>query len=82
MQFLVVLIGVALVVKFWPLIVGLLGLVAAVHFGRRAVDRHAERVEADRRRVAGLRGRAEAQHNWMLQGDERRLYGEYSPAAV
>jgi hypothetical protein len=82
MQFLVVLIGVALVVKLWPVIVGTLGLIAAVYWGRRAVDRHAERVEADRRGLAGLCGRAEAQHNWTLQGDERGLYGEYPPAAI
>jgi hypothetical protein len=32
--------------------------------------------------LAGLRARAEAQHNWVLQGDERGLYSEYPPAAI
>jgi hypothetical protein len=66
MQFVIVLIGVALVVKFWPVIAETIGLIVAVYWGRRMVDRHAERVEAQRRRVAGIVGRAEAQHNWTL----------------
>jgi hypothetical protein len=72
----------ALVLKYWPLIVGVICLTAAVYFGRRVADRHAGRVEAERCRLAGLRVRAEAQHIWALQGDERGWFGEYPPAAI
>ena len=82
MQFLVVLVVSALVVKFWPVLVGGIGMIVAVYWGRRVADRHAERIEAERRRLAGLMGRADAQHNWTLQGDDRGLYGEYPPVAV
>jgi hypothetical protein len=80
MQFLVVLVGVALVVKFWWLIAASVGMFFAVHWTRRAVDRHAERVEAERRRLAGLVARADEQHNWVMQGDPHGTFGEY-PAA-
>ena len=82
MQFLVVLVVSALVVKFWPVLVGGIGMIVAVSWGRRVADRHAERIEAERRRLAGLMGRADAQHNWTLQGDDRGLYDEYPPVAV
>jgi hypothetical protein len=49
----------------------------AAHWTRLAVDRHAERVEAERRRLAEIVARADRQHNWVLQGDERGVYGEY-----
>jgi hypothetical protein len=35
---------VGLVVKFWPVMVGVIGLIVAAYWGRLAVDRHAERV--------------------------------------
>jgi hypothetical protein len=73
---LVALIGVALILKFWPVIVGIVCTIVAAHWGRRVVDRHAERVNAERRRVAELVGRADRQHNWVLQGDPRGTFGE------
>jgi hypothetical protein len=76
MQFLVVLIVAALVVKFWWLIVAVVGMFCAAHWTRLAVDRHTERVEAERRRLAGLVARADRQHNWVMQGDPRGTYGE------
>jgi hypothetical protein len=78
--FLAVLIGVALVVKFWPVIVGVVGVIVAVDWGRRVVDRHADRVAAERRRVAGLVARANREHQWVLAGDPRGTYGEFPPA--
>ena len=72
----------ALAVKYSWLIVSIIGVIVAVHWGRRAVDRHAERVEAERRRLAGFVARADQQHAWVMQGDERRVYGELSPAPV
>lgn len=80
--FLALLIGVALVVKYWFVIAGGIGVIVAVHWGRHAVDRHAERVEAERRRLAELVARADEQHAWVMQGDERGVYGEFSPAPV
>jgi hypothetical protein len=79
---LVALIVAALVVKYWWVIVAVVGVIVAVHWGRRAVDRHAERVEAERRRVAGLVTRADRQHAWVMGGDERGVYGELSSAPV
>jgi membrane protein implicated in regulation of membrane protease activity len=76
------LIVVALIITYWVAILFAIGSVAAMYLGRRAVESHAGRVDAERRRRAGLRGRAEAQHNWTLQGDERGLYGEYPPTAI
>ena len=71
------LIAVSLAVKLFWWIVGIVGVIVAVHWGRRAVDWHAERVEAERRRLAGLVARADQQHRWVLAGDERGVYGEY-----
>jgi hypothetical protein len=80
MQFLALLVVVALAVKFWWLIAAAVGMFCAVHWTRRAVDRHVERVEAERRRLAGLVARADQQHNWTMQGDPRGMFGEF-PAA-
>jgi hypothetical protein len=49
MQFVALLVVVALVVKFWWLIVG---VIAVGYWGRRVADAHAERVDAERRRLA------------------------------
>jgi hypothetical protein len=38
-QVLAVLIAVALVVKFWPLIVSVIGVIVAAYWGRRFADR-------------------------------------------
>lgn len=74
---LAVLICAALVVKFWWLIAAVVSMFCAVHWTRRAVDRHTERVEVERRRLAGLVARADEQHAFVLAGDERGIYGEY-----
>jgi hypothetical protein len=77
MQLVALLLVVGLVVKFWPVMVGVIGLIVAAYWGRLAVDRHAERVEAERRRLAGLLARTDQQHRWVLASDERGVYGEY-----
>jgi hypothetical protein len=83
MQFVVLLVAVGLVVHFWWLIGGVVGLIVAGYLARRAVDRHIERVDAERRRVAELVARADRQHNWVMQGDPRGTYGdEYTAAPV
>ena len=73
---LAVLIGVALVVKFWPVIVGVIGILPAVHWGRRVAGRYVERIEAERRRLVGIVARADQQHAWVMQGDLRGTFGE------
>jgi hypothetical protein len=76
------LIAVALVVKFWPVIVAVVGVIAAGYWGRRVADRHAARVEAERSRLAGLVARPDQQHDWAMQGDPRGTYGVEFPAAT
>lgn len=76
---LALLVVVALVVKFWWLIAGIIGLIVAGYCARRAVDRHAEHVEAERRWLAGLVARADQQHAWVMADDERGVFGEYQP---
>jgi hypothetical protein len=75
-QFVVLLVVVALVVKFWWLIAGIVGVIVAVHWGRRLADHRAARVEAECRRLAGLVDRADQQHVWVMQGDPRGTFGE------
>jgi hypothetical protein len=77
-----VLIAAARVVMFWPVLVGIIGLIAAAHWTRRAVDRRAERVVAEGSRLAGLVARADQQHAWTMQGDSRDTFGEYPAAAI
>jgi hypothetical protein len=82
MEFFALLLLVGIVVRYWYLIAAVAGMMVAAHWTRPAVDRHIERVEAERRRVAGLVARADQQHAWVMQGDERGVYGEFSPAPV
>lgn len=82
MQLVALLVVVALVIKFWWLIAGIIGLVAAGYWGRRLADGHAERVAAERRRLAGLVTRADQQHAWIRAGDERGVFGEFPSAAT
>jgi len=53
-----------------------------MYLGRRAVESHAQRVEAERRRLAGLVARADAQYRMAVEGDERGVFGEFPPAAI
>jgi hypothetical protein len=71
-------VGAVLYVSPW--IVGIVGVAVAVHWARRAADRHADRVEAERRRLAGLVARADQQHEWVLAGDPRGVYGDETVA--
>jgi hypothetical protein len=75
-EFVALLVAVGLVVKFWWLLVGVVGMIVAAHWTRLAVDRHFARAAAERRRVAELVARADRQHNWVMQGDPRDTYGE------
>jgi len=59
-----------------------IGSIAAMYLGRRAVESHAQRVEAERRRLAGLVARADAQYRMAVEGDERGVFGEFPPATI
>jgi nitrate/nitrite transporter NarK len=84
MQLVALLIVAALVVKFWPYIVGTVAgivvIVWLVRYGMRAADLSWEREQSKRRRLAELAARADQQHEWVMRGDPRGTYGEY-PAA-
>ena len=41
----------------------------------------AHRVDARAARLAAIQARADQQHQWVLQGDERGVYGQY-PASL
>lgn len=46
----------------------------------QSTHRAAAAAEADRQ--AAIVARADEQHNWVMQGDERGMYGRYPPAAI
>ena len=73
------LVGAGLVVKLWPMIVAVVVVAVAARLTRRAVTHRAERVEAERRLLAGLVQRADQQRALLLAGDERGgTFGEFS----
>jgi hypothetical protein len=76
------LIGVAVVGTVWAVIVGSVCVAGALRWAHRVADRRAERIEAQRRRLAGLAARADEQNSLVMQGDERGVYGEFPPAAA
>jgi hypothetical protein len=80
--FLAALIGVVTVVTVWAVIVGSVSVAVGVRWAHRVGDRRAERIEAQRRRLAGLAAQADEQHHLVMQGDERGVYGEFPPAAA
>jgi hypothetical protein len=65
-------------VTVWAVIIG--AICVAVALRRRHL--RAERIEARRRRLAGLAARADEQNRLVMQGDERGVYGEFPPAAA
>jgi hypothetical protein len=82
MQFIVLLLAVGLVVRYWWLVAAVVGMIVAAYWARLAVDRHLAGVAAQRRRLAGLAARADRQHNWVMQGDPRGTYGDEYPAVT
>ena len=78
----VVLLVVGIVASCWSGIVAALGavvlfvalLAGAFYLARRVDARHEDR--------AALVARADQQHEWVLAGDERGTYGDYTPTRV
>jgi hypothetical protein len=81
-ELLALLFAVGVVVKFWFIIGAIIGPVVGAHSIRLAMDSHFARVEAERRRAAGLVAQADRQHDWVMQGDLRGTYSEYPPLPV
>lgn len=75
-----VLLLIGFVAKFWWLIVLVL---AAIVAGAMLWLRRRRRLEAAgrrRREQAALVARADQQHGWVLEGDDRGVYGDYPPS--
>jgi hypothetical protein len=78
-KFLGLLILAALVVKFWPWIVGAVVLWLLVRAVLRAGDRVEEQQAESARRAADLLGRCDREHALWMRGDDRGFYGQYPP---
>jgi hypothetical protein len=65
-------------VTVWAVIIGAVFVAVAVRWAHR----RAERIEAQRRRLASLAARADEQNCLWMRGDERGVYGEFPPAAA
>jgi hypothetical protein len=66
---------VGLVIKFIWWILGALALVAAYYVIRAAVRQNNAATAVRHQRMAELAARADQQHNWVMQGDDRGTYG-------
>ena len=66
---------IALIIKLFWWIVGALALVVLFFVVRAIVRESRNRRAAHVRYCAKLAARAEQQHNWVLQGDDRGVYG-------
>ncbi|HEY2447383.1 MAG TPA: hypothetical protein VGI49_00955 [Mycobacterium sp.] len=75
-----ILILIALIVRLIWWILGVTALVVLFYVVRGQMSAALARAEADARRAAQIAARAEQQHRWVLQGDERGVYGEYPVA--
>jgi hypothetical protein len=82
------LIVVALVIKFWPWILGTTLLWWLIKYGlpagRRAIRKRQAETQAENERIARrnaeLVARADAEHNALMSGDiETGMYGQYQP---
>lgn len=69
------LILVGLAVKYWWLIVLVVAVVVAVRSGLGAWRRHRADAAAERGRLAAIVARADEQHQWVMAGDERGVFG-------
>jgi hypothetical protein len=63
------------IIKFIWWILGAAALVALFFLGRAILRWYDKRAAAHARYWDGLAARADQQHNWVLQGDDRGIYG-------
>jgi hypothetical protein len=81
MPLILLLVAAALVLDFLPWIVAGLLLWAGVYVVRSVLASAAVQRELERRRLAVIAARADAQHAAVLAGDlDTGVYGEYQPA--
>ena len=66
----------------WAVIVGTVSVAVGVRWARRISGRRAERIEAQRRRLAELAAHADEQNRLLMESDDRGIYGEFPPAAI
>jgi cellobiose-specific phosphotransferase system component IIC len=70
-----VLFVIGLIIKFIWWIVGALALVAVCYVIRAVVRQANAAATARNQRMAAIAARADQQHNWVMQGDDRGTYG-------
>jgi lysylphosphatidylglycerol synthetase-like protein (DUF2156 family) len=66
---------VAIIVKFIWWILGAAALIGLFFVVRSLVRASRKRADEHSRRCAAIAARADQQHNWVLQGDDRGIYG-------
>ena len=66
---------VAAVIKFIWWIIGAIAIVIAFFIVRAIIRNNNAQAEARRRADAGIAARADQQHDWVLRGDDRGIYG-------
>jgi fatty acid desaturase len=66
---------IGIIIKFIWWILGAVVLVVLFFIGRAFVRWYDRRLAAYERYRDGLAARADQQHNWVLQGDDRGIYG-------
>ena len=71
---------IALIIKLICWILGAIVLYELFRIVRAQLRADRARREVEARRAAQVAARAEQQHRWVLQGDERGIYGEYPVA--
>ena len=75
-----VLMVIALMINFIWWILGAVVLYVLFRIVRWQLRLDRARREAQARRAAEIAARAEQQHRWILQGDDRGIYGQYPVA--
>jgi hypothetical protein len=79
-QFIGTLLVVGLMLKFWWVIALIIAAVILFKWAPGWWAAHEASVAAEEKRLAGIAARADQQHNWVQQGDERGLWGVAWPA--
>jgi hypothetical protein len=70
-----ILIIVAIIIKFIWWILGAVALIGLFYIVRAIVRDNRERGDARARQYAEIAARADQQHQWVMRGDERGIYG-------
>lgn len=82
MAALIVLIAACLVSEYFWIIVGIIALAVAIRYIVKFADASNDRQIARINRGRELATRADQQHQWTIEGDDRGTYGRYPPATA